>query len=520
MMPSVVDSQPGRAPVTTSPVVPVVVDIAAADAAPVEHSARREAAVRPGSIRRAWTVARTTLLVCADLVAANTAGNMARSTRFDLTSLPTTVSGVSGSSTLTYNQLGALLALTWIVVLACVGAHHRRRFNSLWEQSAAILRAAVGLLAVIGVTSLFARLQLSRSYVVITIATLLVCTFIGRLVIYTLFSALMRIGILTDRVLLLGPSQRVIEVRRHLERTSRRRVRVVVERHREDGDRRDDATLQHELLTMVERQGLTSIIVCGPASLPAGNLRSLSAALAGTGVSVVVAPGTTEVLAPAVQIHPIGDLMLLRVRDSEPRLVERIAKQVIDRTLALLALLLGLPVLLAVTIAVGREGRPLLFRQQRVGRGGRPFTIYKFRTMAPDAEERLHREGLYQRYVENGFKLPADEDPRITPTGALLRRTSLDELPQLWNVVCGQMSLVGPRPVLAAELASYADLVVAYTGVKPGVTGYWQINGRSDVGFPERAELDCYYFDHRSLRFDLRILARTVVAVAFRRGAH
>ena len=82
------------------------------------------------------------------------------------------------------------------------------------------------------------------------------------------------------------------------------------------------------------------------------------------------------------------------------------------------------------------------------------------------------------------------------------------------------MSLVGPRPVLEAELASYADLVVAYTGVKPGVTGYWQINGRSDVGFPERAELDCYYFDHRSLRFDLRILARTVVAVAFRRGAH
>ena len=145
--------------------------------------------------------------------------------------------------------------------------------------------------------------------------------------------------------------------------------------------------------------------------------------------------------------------------------------------MALLALVLGLPVLLAVAFAVAREGRPLLFRQRRVGRGGRPFTIYKFRTMAPDAEDRLHREGLYQRYVENGFKLPADEDPRITRTGALLRRTSLDELPQLWNVVCGQMSLVGPRPVLEAELASYADLVVAYTGVKPGVTGYWQING-------------------------------------------
>ena len=476
--------------------------------------------MRPGTIRRAWTVARTTLLVCADLIAANAAGNIARSTRFELTSLPTTVSGVTGSSRLTYSQLGALLALTWVAVLACVGAHHRRRFTSLWDQSAAILRAAVGLLAVIGVASLFSRLQVSRSYVVIAIVALLVFTLAGRVAVYALFSALMRIGILTDRVVLLGPSARVTEVRRHLERTSHRRVRVVVERHSEDGDRRNDDTLQTELLTMVERQGLTSIIVCGPASLPAGNLRSLSTALAGTGVSVVVAPGTTEVLGPAVQIHPIGDLMLLRVRDSEPRLSERFAKQVIDRFVALLALVMGAPVLIAVGVAVALEGRPVLFRQQRVGRGGRLFNIYKFRTMAADAEERLHREGLYQRYVENGYKLPAEEDPRITRTGAFLRRTSLDELPQLWNVVCGQMSLVGPRPVLQAELASYGDLVVAYTGVKPGVTGYWQINGRSDVGFPERAELDCYYFDHRSLRFDLRILARTAVAVLLRRGAH
>jgi exopolysaccharide production protein ExoY len=140
--------------------------------------------------------------------------------------------------------------------------------------------------------------------------------------------------------------------------------------------------------------------------------------------------------------------------------------------------------------------------------------------MAPDAESRLVREGLYERYVANGYKLPADEDPRITRTGRFLRRTSLDELPQLINVLLGQMSLVGPRPVVEKELDCYGPLVGAYTGVKPGVTGYWQVNGRSDVGFPERGELDAYYYDHRSLRFDLRILARTALTVVLRRGAH
>ena len=472
---------------------------------------------------------RSFLLVCADLLAANAAGAVARSTRFDAVALPATVDSADHQLKLTYAQLSTLLVLAWVVALLCVGAYHKRRFTSLWEQGGALLRGTVGLLACIGVSSLFARLQISRAFVVVAVATLLVFTFVGRMLIYGLFQLLMRVGISTDRVLLIGPQQQVAEIRRHLERTSRRRVRIVSELHTgvaaggaNTVNTNDSGTTGAigTIIDLVRHRGLTSVILCGQTALPMGSLRRLSTLLSGSGVTLVVAPGTSEALAPAVQVHPIGDLIFLRVRDSEPGILERSAKAAIDVIGSVIALVLLSPVLLAVTIAVALEGRPILFRQTRMGRGGRPFTIMKFRTMVPDAEDRLHREGLFDQYVANGYKLPAGSDPRITATGKFLRHTSLDELPQLFNVVRRQMSLVGPRPVVADELKLYGAFRPAYVGVRPGVTGYWQINGRSDVGFPERAELDGYYYDHRSLRFDLRILARTVMAVAFRRGAH
>ena len=471
---------------------------------------------------------RSLLLVCADLLAANAAGAVARSTRFDSVALPATVDSADLQLKLTYAQLSTLLVLAWVVALLCVGAYHKRRFTSLWEQGGALLRGTVGLLACIGVSSLFARLQISRAFVVVAVATLLVFTFVGRTLVYGLFQLLMRIGISTDRVLLLGPTQQVAEIRRHLERTSRRRVRIVSELHTgvaagaNTVNTNDSGTTGAigTIVDLVRHRGLTSVILCGQTALPMGSLRRLSTLLSGSGVTLVVAPGTSEALAPAVQVHPIGDLIFLRVRDSKPGILERTAKAAIDVVGSVIALALLSPVLLAVTIAVALEGRPILFRQTRMGRGGRPFTIMKFRTMVPDAEDRLHREGLFDQYVANGYKLPAGSDPRITATGKFLRHTSLDELPQLFNVVRRQMSLVGPRPVVADELKLYGAFRPAYVGVRPGVTGYWQINGRSDVGFPERAELDGYYYDHRSLRFDLRILARTVMAVAFRRGAH
>jgi exopolysaccharide production protein ExoY len=197
-------------------------------------------------------------------------------------------------------------------------------------------------------------------------------------------------------------------------------------------------------------------------------------------------------------------------------------KRLFDLPLVLVGGLLLLPVLLAVALAVRiTSPGPALFRQQRVGRGGRLFGCYKFRTMRVDAEEILERdEGLRARYIANDFKLPEGEDPRLTPIGRLLRKTSLDELPQMINVLAGDMSLVGPRPVVPAELQHYAGREAEFLSALPGITGRWQVGGRSTVNYPERAECELEYIYTWSLWQDVVIMARTVGAVLRGTGAH
>ena len=476
---------------------------------------------RVRSIQRSWQRLRVVLWLCSDLVAATLASSVAQRIRLGPATVTNSVAQASRPSSFTYAQVGLAFVLAWTVVIGLSGGYYPRRAAGLWEQCNKVLRSAVGLLAVVGVTSLFTRLQLSRSFVLAALVGTVTFTVIGRLIVGALFAALQRLGIGVDRILIVGPISEVDALQAQLSRTSGRRARVVATMPIEVASSGGAATLRESLLQSVARHGITSVIVCGPASLPVGTVRLLAARLSGSGVNVVVAPGTAEAVGPGVQLHAVGDLFLLRVRDSDPSLIEKVAKVAIDRTVALLALFLLLPVLLLIGVAIRRDSvGPVLFRQRRIGVGGRPFTIVKFRSMAGDAEERLRRDGLYEVYVASGFKLPPGDDPRITKLGAMLRRTSLDELPQLVNVLTGSMSLVGPRPVVPDELACYGELASAYTGVRPGVTGYWQVNGRSDVGFPERAELDAYYYDNRSLRVDLRILVRTVVAVAMRVGAH
>jgi len=199
----------------------------------------------------------------------------------------------------------------------------------------------------------------------------------------------------------------------------------------------------------------------------------------------------------------------------------RLAKRTFDVVFSLAVLIVTLPLWLVVAVFVGATSPgPILFRQPRVGRNGRTFTVLKFRSMCSDAEARLKDLGLYDTYVATGYKLPVADECRVTSVGRFLRKTSLDELPQLLNVLRGDMSLVGPRPVVPAELDCYGDLAHCYLSVHPGITGLWQVSGRSHIRFPERAHLDRDYFHRRSLRFDLLILARTPVAVIRGNGAH
>jgi lipopolysaccharide/colanic/teichoic acid biosynthesis glycosyltransferase len=164
---------------------------------------------------------------------------------------------------------------------------------------------------------------------------------------------------------------------------------------------------------------------------------------------------------------------------------------------------------------------PVIFRQQRAGLGGEPFDFFKFRSMRVNAEDLLRRDAnLYARYLANDHKLPDDEDPRITVLGRFLRRSSLDELPQLWNVLRGDMTLVGPRPITPAQLEQYRPYTDLLLSVKPGLTGRWQVSGRADVKGHQRAYMDLDYIGDNSVISDLAIVAKTIPAVLKRTGAH
>ena len=194
-------------------------------------------------------------------------------------------------------------------------------------------------------------------------------------------------------------------------------------------------------------------------------------------------------------------------------------KELVDRIGAALLLLTFFPLLLGSVIAIrATSPGPALFKQERIGRGGVPFTIWKFRTMYVDAEQRL--AGLQHLNESNAVLFKMREDPRVTRVGKILRRFSIDELPQLINVLRGNMSLVGPRPPLKSEVATYAPDTRRRLAVKPGMTGLWQVSGRSDLSWEEAVRLDLRYVERWSLSLDLVILLRTITAVARTQGAY
>ena len=212
-----------------------------------------------------------------------------------------------------------------------------------------------------------------------------------------------------------------------------------------------------------------------------------------------------------------------------PRLLNRnlVPKHSMARVLDLSCILLALPFILAaffiitILVMLDSEG-PVFYRRARIGRYGRRFYVYKFRTMVQNADH------LLQTYLAESPELRAEwlathklkNDPRITRVGAILRKTSLDELPQLWNILVGEMSLIGPRPIVDAEVEKYGDCFDLYTQVRPGLTGLWQVSGRSDTSYEQRVELDKYYVLNRSLKLDLQILWKTVFVVLKKDGAY
>ncbi|MFK3983713.1 sugar transferase [Micromonospora sp. NPDC050397] len=265
--------------------------------------------------------------------------------------------------------------------------------------------------------------------------------------------------------------------------------------------------------------GADTVAVTASSELTATRLRRLGWQLEGTGIDLVLAPALTDVAGPRIHTTPVAGLPLIHVEAPEFRGARKVVKGFVDRAAALAALTLALPLLAVLALAIKLDSRgPVIFRQIRVGQGGEEFGVYKFRTMVTNADALLAE--LTARNETDGLMFKMRDDPRVTRVGKFLRKWSLDELPQLANVLFGHMSLVGPRPPLPSEVARYDGDVARRLLVKPGMTGLWQVSGRSDLTWEDGIRLDLYYVENWSLAADLTILWKTFGAVINSRGAY
>ncbi|MFJ3670757.1 sugar transferase [Streptomyces sp. NPDC090106] len=271
---------------------------------------------------------------------------------------------------------------------------------------------------------------------------------------------------------------------------------------------------------VVRAMGIATVVVLPAPELDASVVRRMSWSVAAQGVDFLLAPMLTDVSADRLTVRPTNGVPLVRIQAPKLSRAARLPKELLDRSFAVLLLLfLALPLLLIALVVRMDSSGPALFRQQRVGRYGDHFTMFKFRTMRPDSEA-LKAELAHLNENSDGLLFKVKQDPRITRVGSFLRRSSVDELPQLLNVVRGHMSLVGPRPPLPEEVEEYTSDIKRRMLVKPGLTGLWQVSGRSDLPWDEAVRLDLGYVDNWSMGLDLSILVRTGSAVVRGTGAY
>jgi exopolysaccharide biosynthesis polyprenyl glycosylphosphotransferase len=467
--------------------------------------------------RRSWERRYARLLVGYDALAGIVAAVCAYALRFP-----------DGSLTWAYGYAVASLAapLLWVAAIALSGGYEARVIGLGSEEFQRIFRAFVGLTATIGFVSYALKADVARGYVVWALPLATVLSFLGH---YAFRKRLHRgrsRGRYTYRVIAVGGEESVADLAAQLRRERYCGMRVVGAcLSAGDGARlvRLGVPLLgglEDVADAVRASGADTVAVAAGASVGPARLRRLSWQLEGTDTDLVVAPGLMEVAGPRLHIRPMTGLPLLHVEEPEFAGARRVAKAVIDRSLAAVGFLLLLPLLLLCWLAVRLSSPgPAIFKQVRTGQDGREFTLLKFRSMYIDAEKRkAELEGRNERAEGLLFKIR--DDPRVTPVGRWLRKFSLDELPQLVNVIQGRMSLVGPRPPLPEEVALYQDDVRRRLLVKPGLTGLWQISGRSDLDWDESVRLDLRYVENWSFTLDLMILWKTMSAVVRGRGAY
>jgi exopolysaccharide biosynthesis polyprenyl glycosylphosphotransferase len=427
-----------------------------------------------------------------------------------------------------YWLLTPILPVALIILLAINRAYEARHLFVGTDEYARVFRAGMGLTAALAIVSFAFDLRLARGYVIIALPLATAADLGARYLLRQLLHRSWARGERLNRVILVGHGRAVADMTRRLRR-ERHHGLGVIGACLPPGPPTDDfiAGLPpvfgtfDEVAAAVRRSHADTVVVLSCPEIDGAALRRLAWQLARDEIDLIVASTLIDVAGDRTTIRPVDGLPMLHVEHPRLKGSTRVVKEVFDRVGALLLLIAATP-LLAIIVALvlltpGGRG-PAIFRQERVGKNGRPFVLYKFRTMAVDAEAWL--ADLRQLNESDGQLFKIRDDPRVTPVGRWLRRFSLDEIPQLVNVVKGDMSLVGPRPPLAGEVAGYPADMLRRLVVKPGLTGLWQVSGRADLSWEESIRLDLTYVENWSLAMDLAILARTLTAVVRSSGAY
>jgi exopolysaccharide biosynthesis polyprenyl glycosylphosphotransferase len=444
--------------------------------------------------------------------------------RFGDSAAQATLSAERGTSfELGYTLFSVVLIGVWVLMLNVHGSYDHRVLGHGSEEYKAVATASFWLFGGLAAVSYVLRLDVARGYVAMALPAGMIGLLVSRWL-WRKWLTLHRVrGLLSASVLVVGDQEHLEGLIRALNSVPEAGYRVVAACCG-DADQSSFGPIpilgsESEAAEVAQRIGVSTVACTSSSRFGADGLRRLGWALEGQNVDLVVAPGLTDVAGPRVLTRPVAGLSLLHVEAPVFEGPMLAVKTTFDRCAAAFLLVVMSPLLavVAVLIKADRKG-PVFYRQERVGRGGTLFPMLKFRTMLVGAEAML--PSLKDRSKGQGPLFKLRDDPRITNIGAKLRRYSLDELPQLVNVLRGQMSLVGPRPPLPSEVEEYEHDVRRRLLVKPGMTGLWQINGRSDLPWDEAVRFDLYYVENWSVMSDLMILWRTGRAVVHSSGAY
>ncbi|RJO75609.1 sugar transferase [Nocardia panacis] len=432
-----------------------------------------------------------------------------------------------GDTRIGYSVISILLALAWFGFLALGNTWSPSIIGNGPEEYRRLVAATMRLFGLLAIASLVLRIEFARGYLAIALPAGMLALIANRQFWRKFAARRRRSGRYLTSVLVIGRRDSAQAIMRCFERDPSVGYCVVgVYTPNDagaefDGDGPNVPTigLESTVVQAVRSTGADTVAVAATEELGAHGINDLLWQLAPLGIDLVVTPGVADIADQRLTIRPVANLPLLHIGKPQYDRAKSFGKSAFDVVFAAAALLAVWPVMAAAALAIKLTSPgPVFYRSERIGLDGEPFHMIKFRSMYQDADRKL--DTLLSANEGAGLLFKMRDDPRVTPVGRILRKYSLDELPQFINVIQGQMSIVGPRPPLRTEVARYDSKVRRRLLVKPGVTGLWQVSGRSDLSWDEAVRLDLSYIENWSMVQDLLIIKKTISAVARSEGAY